>query len=127
MQAPERPDVDADAPVLPGETALADIDSALLSADTLTIHFASFSDGRGLSLAVYLRQTLGFTGRLLASGQLLPDQHRELFAVGFDAVLHDGHERKVSGRESTDPIISCTYIHPASHSNAPSVWRQRHR
>ncbi len=129
MQTPERPRiaVDADAPVLSGDTPPADIDTALLNADKLTIHFDSFADGRGLSLAAHLRQVLGFTGRLQASGQLLPDQLRELFAVGFDAVLHDEQERKISGRKSPDPIVSRTYIHPATDSSAPSVWQQRHR
>ena len=128
MQTPEPPDKKTDtvAPILPGDTPPANIDTALLNAGTLTIHFDNFADGRGLSLATHLRQALGFTGKLQASGPLLPDQLRELFAVGFNAVFYED-EHTVSDSKSSDPIVSRTYIHPASRTDAPSVWRQRHQ
>ncbi|MEZ5686813.1 MAG: DUF934 domain-containing protein [Paracoccaceae bacterium] len=71
---------------LPGalapDTALASIDHG---APELRIAFPAFSDGRGFSLAAALRRA-GFTGRLIASGALIPDQYRMARRAGFDAV-----------------------------------------
>ena len=38
------------------------------------IHFASFSDGRGFTMARHLREIVGYCHRLLASGHLIPNQ-----------------------------------------------------
>lgn len=51
----------------------------------IAIDFPSFSDGRGFSLARRLR-SLGFTGRLRASGPVIADQYAYLRACGFDEV-----------------------------------------
>jgi phosphoadenosine phosphosulfate reductase len=50
------------------------------------IRFASFKDGRGFSLATLLRERAGFTGKLRAVGDLIPDQAQYLARVGFDDV-----------------------------------------
>lgn len=59
---------------------------ALHDLPAIGVRFDSFTDGRGLSLAVLLRR-LGFAAELRAIGELLPDQLRALFRCGFDAVL----------------------------------------
>ena len=64
-----------------------EITSALLGAPGLEIVFDSFKDGRGFTLARRLREGLGYSGRLRAAGQVLPDQVPHLQAVGFDEVL----------------------------------------
>jgi phosphoadenylyl-sulfate reductase (thioredoxin) len=53
------------------------------------IRFASFRDGRGFTLASQLRNRLGYTGRLRAVGDLIPDQAQFLKRVGFDAITPD--------------------------------------
>jgi len=50
----------------------------------IAIHFPSFTDGRGYSLARLLRQRHGFTGELRAFGDILRDQIYFLHRCGFD-------------------------------------------
>ncbi|MDV7271233.1 DUF934 domain-containing protein [Thioclava sp. A2] len=51
----------------------------------LRIRFNSFGDGRGFTLASALRRA-GFAGRLIATGDLIPDQYPMALRLGFDAV-----------------------------------------
>ena len=53
--------------------------------DLIAIAFPAFTDGRGFSLARALRQA-GYTGRLRASGELIPDQFAFALDCGFDEV-----------------------------------------
>ncbi|MGB7432590.1 MAG: DUF934 domain-containing protein [Ahrensia sp.] len=53
--------------------------------DVIKIPFASFSDGRGFSLAVELRRA-GFAGRLRATGHVIVDQYAHARRCGFDEV-----------------------------------------
>lgn len=56
----------------------------------ISIHFPTFTDGRGYSLARLLRERLGFRGELRAVGDILPDQVFYLLRCGFDAFApHD--------------------------------------
>ena len=52
----------------------------------IIISFASFSDGRGFSLAHHLRLK-GFEGQIYASGHIIGDQYRHARQSGFDGVL----------------------------------------
>ncbi len=54
----------------------------------IRIHFASFADGRGFTLARRLRQQ-GYRGRLRASGHVLADQYAMARRAGFDEVEID--------------------------------------
>jgi len=58
---------------------------ALASLELVAVHFDSFMDGRGFSLARRLREA-GFAGELRARGQLLPDQAHYLHRCGFNAL-----------------------------------------
>lgn len=60
------------------------LDSDWRSAEVIAIEFPSFADGRGLSLAVSLRGRLGYSGRLRACGDLLPDVLPAMHRCGFD-------------------------------------------
>ncbi len=53
------------------------------SAEVIGIEFPAFNDGRGLSLAVLLRERLGFTGDLRAFGDVHPDMLHYLQRSGF--------------------------------------------
>ena len=50
------------------------------------IRFETFPDGRGFSLARHLREMSGFTGQLVARGNLIPDQADFLRRCGFSFV-----------------------------------------
>jgi uncharacterized protein (DUF934 family) len=51
----------------------------------IAIRFASFTDGRGYSLARLLRERYGYRGELRAIGDVLRDQLYYLSRCGFDA------------------------------------------
>lgn len=52
--------------------------------DVIAVRFASFSDGRGHSLARLLRERHGYRGELRAIGEVLRDQLYYLSRCGFD-------------------------------------------
>ncbi len=54
----------------------------------IRIHFPSFADGRGFTLARRLR-LLGYDGRLRAHGHVLADQYAMARRSGFDEVQID--------------------------------------
>ena len=53
--------------------------------DVIAVRFASFTDGRGYSLARLLRERFGYRGELRAIGDVLRDQLCYLSRCGFDA------------------------------------------
>jgi uncharacterized protein (DUF934 family) len=68
----------------------ADTDPAVLAQDLarldlIAVRFASFTDGRGYSLARLLRERHAFRGELRAIGDVLRDQLYYLSRCGFDA------------------------------------------
>jgi len=66
----------------------ADLDAAaaaIAAAALVRIGFASFSDGRGFTLARRLRAR-GYRGRLRAAGHVLADQYAMARRAGFDEV-----------------------------------------
>jgi len=74
---------------IPGETDWREAAGQVSGAVQVDIRFASFKDGRGFTLATLLRERAGFTGRLRAVGDLIPDQARHLQRVGFDDIAPD--------------------------------------
>ncbi|MFC5345560.1 phosphoadenylyl-sulfate reductase [Brevundimonas staleyi] len=70
---------------LTASTPLDQVEAAAFDGAPIAIVFEAFRDGRGFSLASVLRER-GFTGALIAAGDLLPDQARHLMRSGFDAV-----------------------------------------
>jgi uncharacterized protein (DUF934 family) len=60
----------------------------------IVIHFTSFSNGQGFSLATLLRERYGFRGEVRASGDILFDQLFYLKRCGFDSFeLNDEIDR----------------------------------
>ncbi len=88
--------------------ALADLTAILNRIKAIRITFHDFTDGRGLGLARRLRDA-GYTGRLRATGDILPDQYTMLRRVGFDEV------------ELTDKQAKA---YPQERWLARSHWRQ---
>lgn len=50
----------------------------------IALHFPAFTDGRSYSSARILRERFGYTGELIATGDVLIDQVRHLVRCGFD-------------------------------------------
>tara|TARA_R110000868_G_scaffold167060_4_gene401358 strand:+ start:200 stop:1306 length:1107 start_codon:yes stop_codon:yes gene_type:complete len=74
---------------LPGDADWHTAGEEIRGAVQVDIRFPSFKDGRGFTLATQLRTRLGYTGRLRAIGDLIPDQAQFLKRVGFDAITPD--------------------------------------
>jgi uncharacterized protein (DUF934 family) len=70
---------------LPSDADLTPVLSALDRFEAIYVQFPAFVNGRGFSLARILRRA-GFTGQLVANGQLIPDQFAFALQCGFDSV-----------------------------------------
>jgi len=61
----------------------------LAGLDLIVLHFPKFSDGRAYSQARLLRERLGYSGELRATGGVLQDQLPFLLRCGFDSFESD--------------------------------------
>lgn len=60
---------------------------ALDGVATVVLHFPKFSDGRAFSQAFELRRRRGFTGTVVATGDVLVDQLLQMKRCGFSAAV----------------------------------------
>lgn len=67
------------------DTTIASVVPFLGSIALIRVKFASFADGRGMSIGRRLRSA-GFQGRLRAAGHVLADQYAMVRRAGFDEV-----------------------------------------
>jgi uncharacterized protein (DUF934 family) len=80
--------VSTDVPILlPNSFNPADFKADIKALATIVLEFPKFRDGRAYSQAKVLRDGLGYTGELVASGDLLLDQIPLMLGVGFDLFL----------------------------------------
>jgi phosphoadenylyl-sulfate reductase (thioredoxin) len=87
----------------------------------IVVVFPAFRDGRGFSTAARLRER-GFTGQLIASGDLLPDQAPLLARSGFDAVeLPEG----ASVDEWRRALATFSAAYQSAAGPGPTVWSLR--
>lgn len=66
-----------------------ELPAAALARDAILIDFPVFSDGRGYSHACTLRRELGYTGELVAVGDVRRDQLEFMRLVGIDSYQCD--------------------------------------
>ena len=64
-----------------------EIETRFLAAETIAIEFPAFNDGRGVSLAVLLRSRHGFTGEIMAVGDVHEDLLYYMQRCGFTSFL----------------------------------------
>ncbi|MFN3668243.1 MAG: phosphoadenylyl-sulfate reductase [Brevundimonas sp.] len=111
----------ADGPRMAASTPLDEVQAAAGAEGTLVIVFEAFRDGRGFSLASTLREG-GWTGRLTAAGDVLPDQARHLSRAGFDAVeLPAGADPEAWRRM----LAAFTTVYQPAADPAVPAWRRR--
>lgn len=96
----------------------------------VTVRFGATTDGRGFSTANRLR-ALGYAGRLVAAGPLVPDQARHAFQSGFDAIAVADDQVARQGEASWANAMTLTvrelYM-PERGSRGPEhgIWAARH-
>ncbi len=73
------------------------------AASLIAINFPAFNDGRGLSLAVLLRERLGFQGELRAIGDVHPDMLHYLQRSGFDSFELPTHRNVATAQAALKP------------------------
>ena len=74
--------------------------SRLDSVARIEVHFPTFGDGRGYSIARLLRSRYGYRGELRAVGHITRDQLVFLERVGFDAF------ELRAGEDATEALIA---------------------
>ncbi len=106
---------------VPGETSADVFSAAFDRIARVTIVFAGFRDGRGFSLAQTLRER-GFTGELVAAGQVIADHAPMLARCGFDAVeLPKG--AAIGDWERS--LASFSAVYQAASDGVTTIWAKR--
>ena len=89
----------------------------------IVLEFPKFTDGRGYSQARILRQRLGYTGELRATGNVLRDQYLFMDRCGIDSI-EIADEAKAGGYLDSLGEFSIWY-QPAADQR-PTVLSRRH-
>lgn len=94
--------------------------------DLIVLDFPKFTDGRAYSQARLLRERLGFSGAMRATGQVLRDQFAMMLRCGFDEFEMADHDAVQSWARATHEI-SVRY-QPAADGRdwASDLRRRRH-
>ena len=92
-----------------------------LDASSIAIDFPAMTDGRGLSLAVLLRNRLGYRGELVARGSVHQDIVHFLARCGFDAIELPDEERLETALKWIDPHTG--YYQPSVISSESALTR----
>ena len=101
---------------------------SLVNIKQIVVKFTSSADGRGFSMAAAIRDGRGYNGKLIAGGQLIPDQLSLAFQCGFDAVIVENGLWSGYGEDAwmraLNPNVNRSYVQ--SHSRGfESIWESR--
>ena len=86
--------------VLEGTQDVTRLAADLVGRNALALHFTKWTDGRGYSQAVLLRARLGYTGDIIATGDVLADMLPLLRRCGFNAVQLRADQRLESAQRA---------------------------
>ena len=75
------------------------LQAEIAKASKVVLHFPKFTDGRAYSQAALIRKRLGFTGEMLATGDVLVDQLQLMQRTGFSSALLREGQSKTSGEK----------------------------
>lgn len=86
----------------------------------IAIHFSAFRDGRGFSVATLLRRA-GYTGELLATGDVTYDQLAYMKRCGFDCFLINDKITPEIAKAAFDEI---SVVYQSAADQKPPVYHQ---
>jgi len=95
--------------------------AALTNAQVIAIDFPAFNDGRGLSLALLLRERFDYQGTLLAVGDVHPDMLHYMHRSGFDWYRLPEHRDLATAQAAMHPF---TAYYQASLTEPTPVFRR---
>ena len=94
----------------------------------VTLNFPSSHDGRGFSFARRVRRERGDGVRIIATGNLIPDQARMAFQCGFSEIHPEddlvSRHGEGAWRKATEVAPDALYT---KSGKAPSIWDARHQ
>jgi uncharacterized protein (DUF934 family) len=93
-------DLPTDTLVLDSSQDVTRLTADLAGRHTVALHFAKWTDGRGYSQAVLLRARRGYTGDIVATGDVLADMLPLLRRCGFSAVQLRADQRLESAQRA---------------------------
>ncbi len=109
----------------PGEALEVGVDAEptpnWLEALSIAVNFPAMTDGRGLSLAVLLRKRLGYTGELVARGNVHKDIVHFLARCGFNTIELANESRLDTALKWVDPHTG--YYQASVISNKSALQR----
>lgn len=88
----------------------------------VVLHFPRFSDGRAYSQARLLRERLGYTGELRATGGVLQDQLPFLLRCGFDSFESD--QQGFGEALATARSLFSVVYQPTEDGQVPAAMRR---
>lgn len=99
-----------------------ELPEASINLPVIGINFPKFADGRGYSIARYVRERLGFNGELRAIGDVMRDQLFFLQRCGFNSyAIREGCDAEVAMAGLSD--FSETY--QAANDQKSPLFRRR--
>lgn len=100
---------------------LENVDDEVLSSSSIILMFPTFMDGRAYSQARRLRRD-GFSGELIASGDIRADQARQYAQVGFSSLYFD---KSYDQNVIDDDLRRYPAAYQRSFSDAAVIYQQR--
>ena len=92
----------------------------------VSLHFGKWTDGRAYSQAVLLRARLGYTGQIIATGDVLADMLPLLRRCGFSAVQMRPDQKLESAQRALGFFDGLTDVLTDGRVDGrPDAWYQR--
>lgn len=110
---------------LPNDADPEDIRDDLGRFEVIALDFPAFADGRAYSQARIIRERLGFTGELRATGDVLRDQFLYLVRCGFDALVVRDEKAASEWKEAVNEFS--VWYQPAADTRAPAYGLRHQR
>lgn len=102
---------------------LENVSEEVLSSSSIILNFPTFMDGRAYSQARRLRRD-GFSGELIATGDIRADQARQYAQVGFSSLYFD---KSYDQNVIDDDLARYPAAYQSSILNAEIIYEQRIR
>ncbi len=112
---------------IPNDLEIGELADAIEKLSLVVLHFPTFADGRAYSQARALRERLGFTGEIRASGDILPDQFAFMLEAGFDTFNVKTDRFPLERWSEAAAAVTFTYHRQLSRPGQSPILAARHQ